>query len=516
MPRFRLRDDERSARASAVDPALAAAAALAIDAEAGRTEIIPWTKHVLVDEATQAPAALAPFHPRWLRALADPNERRVAVIGFVGSGKTSCAAAAASLIMCRSAAGLTPETPIIYCSASEAVAARFLRLVRSMIERGIEAGVFPELRGRLRWTSTTCDLERSTSRLSLLRVAGPGTRLLSLRGAVLVTDDAESAAEARFGSRDAKERKRSWRAETLSTRALNAASREWTIGSPFDKDDLLSETSRKPGWLCLPVPALDSTGESTWPARWPTRELMRVRAEVGESVWQRSYQLNAAAAASDSLFSPFAIDRALRLGRGMKSGDEYLLWNDPRERRWYSPPVEILSVDPAFSTASSADFTGIVIATTMPSGLRCVVETMELKVAPRDLVNQIVRLAEMWKPKLTVIEDNGPQRIVLETIRDLVPRLNCTGTTTTRATKWSDSEGLPKLAVNLERIWALPSDADGNPSPSSARMCEALRSCKASVEHHQSDLAMAMLFADQNMPCDVEADHRAIAEFLRR
>lgn len=83
----------------------------------------------------------------------------------------------------------------------------------------------------------------------------------------------------------------------------------------------------------------------------------------------------------------------------------------------------VMSVDPAFRQKQTNDYSGIVITKRAKDGLIYVLEAKQLKVNPKQLVDEIFRLVEIYKPFKVMVETVAAQIMLLDLLRNKMREL---------------------------------------------------------------------------------------------
>jgi predicted phage terminase large subunit-like protein len=78
----------------------------------------------------------------------------------------------------------------------------------------------------------------------------------------------------------------------------------------------------------------------------------------------------------------------------------------------------LMSVDPAFRQKQTNDFSGIVVTKRSPKGIIYVLEAKQIKVNAKQLVDEIFRLVEIYKPQKVMIETVAAQIMLLDLLRN--------------------------------------------------------------------------------------------------
>ena len=82
----------------------------------------------------------------------------------------------------------------------------------------------------------------------------------------------------------------------------------------------------------------------------------------------------------------------------------------------HSPKV--LSVDPAFRLNQTNDFSGLVVSCRGKDGFICILEAKQMKVNPSDLIGEIFRLVDTYKPGKVLVETVAAQVMLLDLLRN--------------------------------------------------------------------------------------------------
>jgi predicted phage terminase large subunit-like protein len=146
-------------------------------------------------------------------------------------------------------------------------------------------------------------------------------------------------------------------------------------------------------------------GEPTFPERYPRTELARIKHKQGPYIYSCFYLLDPVPEELQ-VFHPEWIQRVNTL---------------PRNLRWS------FCTDPAISTKSTADYTGIVGVGTTPKDENGWFEIFvgyakRFRVEPNDLIHEMYEITEQWRPAVFGLENQGFQRALQYPIQLLRPQ----------------------------------------------------------------------------------------------
>ncbi len=77
-----------------------------------------------------------------------------------------------------------------------------------------------------------------------------------------------------------------------------------------------------------------------------------------------------------------------------------------------------ISVDPAFRLKQTNDFSGIVVSNRTEDGLVYLLEAKQIKVNPSALVEEICRLADIYRPRKVLVESVAAQLLLLNLLQN--------------------------------------------------------------------------------------------------
>lgn len=256
----------------------------------------------------------ASFHPQLVNALESDDERRLLIIGFRGSGKSTFGSLALPLWAALEHPDKYPFILLIADSARQAtlnIAAIKTELeTNSLIKQDygeIKGNVIEDftLKGEEgEWQKQNLVLSNGVRILARSRGQKVrGLRHLQHRPKLVVVDDPEDGEWVR--TKENRDKTDRWlRAEVMG--GLDARKGKLVvIGNLLHMDALLSRLKAPgTGFKVLEFPLIDKNGVCTWPAMYPTKEsLKKKEIDMGAVAWQREMLLKIVAE-EDAIITP--------------------------------------------------------------------------------------------------------------------------------------------------------------------------------------------------------------------
>lgn len=223
------------------------------------------------------------FHTFIDAALSDPSHKYVSAMLFRGAAKTTKLRA---YIAKRIAYGISRT--ILVVGKSQEAAAKTVQWVKNAVEYNKKyAGCFGLTKGN-KWTETDCEIISTmfrdengapvTIRILAFGMTGSirGVNIEDCRPDLIVVDDPcdeenTATAEQRkkmsdlfFGAL----------AKSLAPTSESPHAKMVLLQTVLNSDDLISMCERDPTWHSLRIGCFNSEGESIWPERWSTEELL--------------------------------------------------------------------------------------------------------------------------------------------------------------------------------------------------------------------------------------------------
>lgn len=166
------------------------------------------------------------------------------------------------------------------------------------------------------------------------------------------------------------------------------------LQTPLNREDLLESCSKDPQWNTVTYGILDNQGESRWPSRWPTAEIL---AEKEASIRRGQYSL-------------WMREKECRL----VAGDQMPF--DPDWIRYYEDAPEggitLLAVDPASSESKLADDTAIIALRAIGTKLYVLEVFAERGVMPDAASAKFFEFVWKYSPIKAAIETIAYQKVL--------------------------------------------------------------------------------------------------------
>jgi predicted phage terminase large subunit-like protein len=292
--------------------------------------------------------------------------------------------------------GRDPALRVKIVCASDDLAAQRCRFLRDALTGNPRLRlVFPHLEpaGQRPWTATHFTVPRPANVIGpSVAALGVGAASTGSRADLLVCDDIVDVRAMR--SRADRERVKAFFRENLLN-LLEPDGRFWGLSTPWHADDLNSELKRNAAFALFRR-AIGDQLEPVWPEQWPAERLAERRQEVGSRSFARGYRL---------LCMP----------------EEEVIIRAEWVHFWTEPEAYetiVLSVDPAVSAASNADFSALVtLGRTTTQQIHCL-EALARQVTAPQLVGLIDDADRRHRPEVILFESNA----AFAGIRDLLVR----------------------------------------------------------------------------------------------
>jgi phage terminase large subunit-like protein len=351
--------------------------------------------------------------------------------------------------------GRNPGLRVKVVCATEAVAAERSRFLRDMVAGNPAVRmVFPHLEPGTPWAAEAFAVARPAAAIGPSVAAfGVGAGTTGTRADLLVCDDVVDVRSLHSKA----ERDRA--AETFTNNLMNLLEpdgRCWGLCTPWHADDLNARLKKNPAFAVFRR-AVGPDFEPVWPARWPAERLRARKREIGSASFARGYHLRATAEEDTPVRAAWV-----------------RYWDEPAE-----PETVVLSVDPAVSTAATADRSALVVlgrVTNEPEASATGWGTTEVRVlsaaarrvpAP-ELVTLIDALDRQWNPAVILFESNA----AFLGIKDLLVRSARFGPRVKGVAQAADKlSRAAAFGVAVENgAFRLKGDGAGGPDPGQAEL----------------------------------------------
>lgn len=341
--------------------------------------------------------------------------------------------------------------------------------------------VFPHLRpsegDREVWSSTEILVQRNATHpdttLTCYGLYGP---ILGSRKTIIVFDDLCTFANTLTAA--SREKMADWLAEVLSR--LKGKVKVWAIGHIWHEEDALQMLARRPGWYYARYQATRADAEGRQVPCFPNiLPPAKIRDHVDQlgPVYSRMMLYNELPPVTTSRFRDSWFHTCLKLGKGLGFAKE---WPADLGR-------VICGVDLGHKKKAGSDYTAMVTAVVLPSGLRRILDVRFGRWKADEIVGHLEALRELYDPQFFV-EDNGGQSLFNELLLDIAA-LPVTGEWTSRD-KYHHQNGIEGLGHELRAgLWMLPCDENLVPLPGVAEMIKGAKGYDPNK--HPADLLMA-------------------------
>lgn len=351
---------------------------------AARSNLLAFAQRMI--DGYQAP----PHIREMLQAFEDVESgkcQRLLVSTYPGSGKSTGLQLFIPWYL-----GRHPKRRIIAASLNEDLAERGSRAAQSYF-------LEPQWPFAVKLSDKTTAARRwQTSEGGSLYALGTDSKILGLRGDLLMIDDAQNGVLSQL------ERDQLWewyREKFLSRAEPNAP--VIIVQQRFGVDDLpgrILDSEEGAAWRVINLPAIDDEGASTWPQRWPVAELLRKRAEIGVRAFESMYMCR-----------PVPAEGAMYLTRWFE--DRFDLRNPPAFKR------VVCAVDSSAGKDASnerSDYTAIVKIGVTDSAYY-IIDVFQERINFVGLCNRVASLAdEQPAPDSIYVEDSSNATAMLQVL----------------------------------------------------------------------------------------------------
>lgn len=186
-----------------------------------------------------------------------------------------------------------------------------------------------------------------------------------------------------------------WYNSTFYSRRHNQDSGICLIMQRWREDDLVWEVLWLEDWEVIKIPAISPEWESFWASRFDVTELEKIRSQIWDYFFQSQYQQE-----------PF-------LDWGWDFKKEYFQYYEeiPKDLKIYS------FLDPAISEKQEADYTAIVTVWVDINNRTYVLDIIQERMNPTDIINAVFNTYLQWKPLYFGIETVQYQKMLALEIR---------------------------------------------------------------------------------------------------
>ncbi len=220
--------------------------------------------------------------------------------------------------------------------------------------------------------------------------------------------------------------------------------------TPWHAQDLSAHLLNMPDWDRLVLPAVkEVNGESEvlWPAHWPPEALERRRRSIGDRSFARQFMLRPISD-EEIIFSNDVVAPSLNVmyGYGTK---EYAEFTEGMPK--------VMGVDLASSMGHRAAYTVLFTAGIGEDGKTYLVNLIRRRMKHPEVIAMIRREFAKYHHQLVVVESNGYQQSVIDSLEDQAFEISVVPFTTSSASKKSESIGIMGLATAFQKgRWSIP------------------------------------------------------------
>lgn len=213
---------------------------------------------------------------RWLDERLIAGDQRLLIMAFRGCGKSTLTG-----LYCAWRLALDPNLRILVLSADEALAGKLVRNIRRVIERHPLTGDLMPEGAKDQWANDRFTIRRDKElRDPSVMARGIEANITGSRADLVICDDVEVPNTA--ATAELRERLRERLAEIDFV--LTPGGTQLYLGTPHHRDTLYDWQGNS-GFLAsfkkLVKPIQDQDGNSTWPERFPTEEIERLKRKAG-------------------------------------------------------------------------------------------------------------------------------------------------------------------------------------------------------------------------------------------
>jgi len=363
--------------------------------------------------------ASPPFHYELVAAYMDPTVDRMNVIAPRGHAKSSLFGC---LLVLHHMMFDPGKKFILLVSKTEGHAIRLLDTLKNVLDYSPQFRSFFGYHGEnvaKMWART--EVLMDTGDYILTR--GTGQHIVGLkhgdqRPTFILLDDPEDMTNTK--TNESMEYNLKWLLQSLLPARDAHKGRVFVIGTPQHQRCMVEVLRTMEGWKNFWYSAeMDPAGKKAlWPEQWSWDKLMKERASA-DSIHRLSSYLREYCCTIVSDDEALFKDEYLRYYQGEllrdRFGNGYLLMADGSEK----PVIVYMGIDGAVSTNENADYTVIMPVAVDKENNRYILPFTRKRMPPSRVIDEIIRMAEKWKPMTVRIDVGGQQEIYADVIRNL-------------------------------------------------------------------------------------------------
>jgi hypothetical protein len=360
----------------------------------GATGLVPYGRLFFPKTFRQASPQ---FHSEIGKALYDPAARQVAVEVFRDGAKTTLLR---TFLSQRIAYGISRTGLIV--SASQGHSILTLRWIKRQVEHNrLWAQTF-RLRKGAKWTDDHVEIWHDALDTPItflaLGISGQlrGFNIDDHRPDLIVCDD--TSTDEASGSVDQRRKEQGLFFGALINSLAPASecpeAKIVVLDTPKNKFDLIETVVDDPAWKGLRFGILDDKGESRWPDRYPTREVLKAKEEYVRTgrlaIWLREKECKIIA-------------------------EELMSFREENLRYWDVLPdkcVYLICIDPASSESKTADDNVVAVLAFRREDVYLVEYTAEIGQNPEMVSKTVFEYIRRYRPVGVVVESISYQRVL--------------------------------------------------------------------------------------------------------
>lgn len=385
------------------------------------TEIIELASHDFIFYAQHYfPKTVRQDTPDFHHIIADVldsnRHEKIACKVFRGGAKTSLAR-----ILCSRRIAYAISRTMLIVSETAEHSYETIKWLKRAVERkdhwakdfGLLAGndyVNPETNERYTWRDDKIQIVCTqvldvNSRPVIITVVGTGifgqSRGLNIedyRPDFILLDDVVDEDNAKTAEQRQKVNDRIYGAivNTLTPRSENPTSTILMLQTPLNKFDAIEQALLDPEWKCLVFSCFDEHGESRWPGRWTTQELLAKKqgfiARNQLSLWMREMEVTIVSSELAVFMSKWAMDNLWRTQLDLPDSPIYYMGVDP------TPPPKPKEQQSSDALAKLDNTVMVVIG--CKSQHIYVVDVYSVRSPlPALFLNKFFEMYERWRPR---------------------------------------------------------------------------------------------------------------------
>ncbi len=337
------------------------------------------------------------FHEEIGQTFDNPDLRNVASVVFRDGAKTTLVR---TLLSRRIAYGISRT--ILVVSASQGHSILTLRWIKRQVEHNrLWTETFGLKKGS-KWSDDHCEIHHKAFDTPItilaLGITGQlrGYNIDDHRPDLIICDDTSTDEAANSPGQRAKELNLVFGAllNSLAPKSEAPYAKAIILDTPKSKFDLIEGCEKDPEWTFIRYGIFDQNGESRWPQRYPTEELVKAKEaaiRVGRlSIWMKEKECKIISAETASF-----------------KAENLMHWETLPQRATY-----VISIDPASSDDVKADDNVVAVLAFHKDNVYLVDYKAAVGQDPEMVKATVFEFARRWRPLGVVVESIAYQRVL--------------------------------------------------------------------------------------------------------